>query len=72
MGTIIITCLKCGNRFKPGDPAYVPTRASELSAKEQAALGRQDTEVGMKVLAVLLGLLIAVVLIIRAYHWLFN
>jgi hypothetical protein len=71
MGTIIITCLKCGNRFKPGDAPFVPPKESALSAKEQAALDEKDTQVGMNALGVLLVLAVGLVLIILAYHWLF-
>jgi hypothetical protein len=45
---IFITCLKCGNRFKPGDAPDAP-RYSAYSAEE-----KHDTAVGMVALVVIL------------------
>jgi hypothetical protein len=49
-GKIYITCLKCGNKFRPGDaPRYDAPRHSAYSAEE-----KKDTGVGLIALVVII------------------
>lgn len=70
-GRIIITCLKCGNRFRPGDRPYSAKGKLILSAEEQAALDEKDTRVGMNALGLLLAFVVGLVLVVLVYQRLF-
>jgi hypothetical protein len=60
-GKVIITCLNCGNQWKPGQPAASKAPLSE----ETLAKRRKINKVTLTVFAIIMGLIILIALLYK-------